>query len=329
MPDFKVIVPAHQAEQTLPHCLAGLKAAGFSPDDIVVVDDGSRDRTADVAMRFGVRVISNPHPLRPARARNRGVVETAADIILFVDADVVLTSDARVLLESHFSDPAVTAVIGAYDARADGGSIISDYRNLLHHYVHHTSPGVSQTFWTGIGSVRRREFLELGGLLAEWEDIEDVEFGLRLTEAGGRIILDPAVQGTHLKVWTPRSMFRTDTEGRAVPWTRLLLSGRVQPDRLNLGLSHRMAAAGVGIALAATVATLAWTPYLIVAAFGLILFLAGSRGFFAVLYRLRGPSFALRALPWHALHYLAALTGYLKVRLSEKPPGRRRSSDAP
>lgn len=313
--DFAVVIPAHQAEATLGPCLEGVLSAGFDASEIIVVDDGSRDATAPVAQTFGVRLLTNPTPLRPAKARNRGVAETRADIIFFVDADVVIHGDVRAQLAARFADPEVTAVIGSYDDAARGGSVVSDYRNLLHHHTHQVSGGTSQTFWTGIGAVRREQFRALGGLASEWENIEDVEFGLRLTAAGGRIVLDPDIQGTHLKVWTPRSMFRTDLYGRAVPWTRLLAEGRAETGTLNTDIRHRVAAAGILATICGLVAALLWPPALLLTAGGVLAFLWASMPLLRRLGRARGPAFALRAVPWHALHYIAALAGFARVRL--------------
>ena len=313
-PRIHVVVPAHQAEATLDACLSGILGSGFAPRDVTVIDDGSRDATARIARARGVRVIVNPDPLRPARARNRGAQAVRAEVLLFVDADVVLRPGARGRLAAHFADPDLTAVIGSYDDRPAAGTVVSDYRNLLHHWVHQNAGGPSATFWTGIGAVRRKAFLAAGGLLPEWEDIEDVEFGLRLTARGGRIRLDPHLQGTHLKVWTPRSMVRTDVHGRAVPWTRLLRSGRAGVGRLNTTLGHRAAAAGVAAMGLGALAALAWTPALWLALAGAAAFLGASLPFLRALRALRGTWFALRAIPWHALHYAAALVGYARVR---------------
>lgn len=280
-----------------------------------MVDDGSSDGTAAAAAAHGVRVIANPQALRPARARNRGVEAVDADVVLFVDADVVLRGPVRARLTGHFADPATSAVIGSYDDRVASGSLVSDYRNLLHHYVHQRAGGASDTFWTGIGAVRRVDFQRLGGLRSEWENIEDVEFGLRLTAGGGRIVLDPTIQGTHLKVWTPATMFRTDLYGRAVPWTRLLRAGRADTGRLNTTASHQAAAGAVAMMVLGLLLLPFWLPALALVLAGMAAFVAASLPFLAALRRMRGAGFAVRAAPWHALHYLAALTGYLRVYL--------------
>ena len=69
-----------------------------------------------------------------------------------------------------------------------------------------------RTFWAGLGAVRRDVFAAVGGFDAArypHPSIEDIELGGRLA-ARGRILLDPAMQGTHLKEWTLRSMVTTD-----------------------------------------------------------------------------------------------------------------------
>ncbi|WP_375259532.1 glycosyltransferase [Citreimonas sp.] len=317
--DFAVIVPAHQAQDTLPACLSALMAAGFPAEAILVVDDGSRDATGAVATRAGVRVIRNDSPERPARARNRGVAACTSEIVLFVDADVVVHADIRSRIARHFADPALTAVIGSYDSAPPAPAAVSRYRNLLHHHVHQRAAGEIGTFWTGLGAVRRAAFLEAGGLDPAWEDIEDVEFGLRLVARGGRIVLDPQMQGAHLKAWTYRSMWRTDVQGRAVPWTRLLALGRLDPAAMNAGPAHRASAAMVALAAVAllALAVTSLAGWVLVGALGAFLVL--NRRFFALLWRVGGARLLAAGIPAHAVHYAAALVGYAKVRLLERP----------
>ena len=90
MPSVSVIVPARDAAATLPRTLAALAAqecaGGF---EVIVVDDGSRDATAEIARGFGppVTVLEQP-ALGPAAARNRGVEQAQSERLAFCDADV-------------------------------------------------------------------------------------------------------------------------------------------------------------------------------------------------------------------------------------------------
>jgi glycosyltransferase involved in cell wall biosynthesis len=84
-----VIVPARDAEATLPRTLAALAVQDLDePYEVVVVDDGSVDRTAELAMAApGPVQVVRQDPLGPAEARNRGVAESEGPALAFCDAD--------------------------------------------------------------------------------------------------------------------------------------------------------------------------------------------------------------------------------------------------
>ena len=317
-----VVVPAHRAEATLGACLEALLAAGFAPGDVLVVDDGSPDATAQLARRAGVRLVRHDTPRRPAAARNAGVAASGgSEVVLFVDADVAVHPDVRERVAERFArEPDLDALFGAYDTAPPAPAVVSRYRNLLHHFVHRRAHPDAATFWTGLGAVRRARFESLDGFDPAWDYLEDVEFGLRLRAAGGRIRLDPRVQGTHLKAWTLGSMLRTDLWGRAIPWTRLLQARGAEMGALNTAPEHRVAAGSVALGAACAIAAPIWPPAALGALGAAALFAAANARFFAFLSRLHGPVFALRAAPYHAAHYAAAIAGYLWVRLAERPP---------
>ncbi len=317
-PELRVIVPAHQAEATLGLCLDAIFAAGFARQEVLVIDDGSRDATSAVAASKGVRVIRNDIAQRPAKARNRGAAEAGGDVLVFIDSDVVVHPGLRNALLHHFKDPSLVGVIGSYDAAPDAPSVVSRYRNLLHHATHQDAAGDTPTFWSGLGAMRRDAFEAAGGYDSSWEDIEDVELGLRVTAAGGRILLDPTLQGTHLKDWTVRGMMKTDIYGRAVPWTRLMLSGRLARGVMNTSAANRVSALSVVAVPAMLVLSLLWPAAMQLAVIAAAAFLIANGRLLWRLARAGGAGFALQALPYHVLHYVAALTGYAKVRLFER-----------
>ncbi len=230
---ISVVVPAHQAASllltTLPAILEGL-AEGVQRE-LIVVDDASTDATAEVAARYADRVVRlGPPPAGPAAARNAGAAAARGEWLLFVDADVRLHPDTLgQLVRSIAAHPEAVAIFGSYDAEPEGPGLVSRFRNLLHHYVHSRSAGPAETFWAGLGAVRRDAFRTAGGFDAiryPRPQIEDIELGYRLRSHGGDILLDPLMQGAHLKSWSLLSMIRTDFRDRGIPWTRLLLERR-------------------------------------------------------------------------------------------------------
>ncbi|WP_170152385.1 glycosyltransferase family 2 protein [Paracoccus aestuarii] len=313
-----VIVPAYEAEPTIGACLDGLLAAGFSVGDITVVDDGSRDRTAQIVRGRGIQPICQPNQ-GAARARNAGAEASQGEILFFVDSDVVVHADVRTRLERFFSDhPDHAGLFGSYDDAPPAPPRVSRLRNLLHHHVHQRAAGAASTFWTGCGALRRHDFDRAGGFRTEEQMIEDVGLGLRLARLGRPVMLVPDLLCTHLKSWGWRDFAKTDYRHRAQPWTRMMR------DPANGDLAHALNAGARGKAAVIAVGfSLLSLPLAVVApwagiALGLLALaaLVGLEWRFLELVRHRlGQADAALAVAMLWVHYLAAGAGYARVRL--------------
>lgn len=242
---YSAVVPAHNAGGTLDQCLAGLKAAVPAPNSIVVFDDGSTDETSEIARRHGVIRLRNDGPaVGPAIGRNRGAAACQDPVILFVDADVVANPDApRRLIEALGDNDTVAAAFGSYGTFQATKNLAARYANLRHHYFHQISGSDAETFWTGLGAVRRRVFQAVGGFdeVIARPGMEDVELGGRLRSHGYRIRCVPDALGTHLKNWKLFQLWRDDVVSRAIPWTRYLLSGKCKAS-LNASRTQKLIA---------------------------------------------------------------------------------------
>jgi GT2 family glycosyltransferase len=306
---LSIIVPAYNSGRDLQECLSALAAATCPHSEIIVVDDGSTQAlkvggTGDVSI---LRLTKN---LGPSSARNLGARHARGEILFFVDSDVIVAPDAIArVLDRLDRDPTVAAVFGSYDKHPRAKGVVSQYRNLLHHYVHQTGNPEASTFWGGCGAVRRSVFDAIGGFDEKrfTRFMEDVELGYRLRRAGYRIVLDPAIQGTHLKHWTLRSMIRTDTFGRAVPWTRLILEQKQMPKDLNLKPGQRASVALVALVWACLASALAVpglrTGFLGVVLTAVALIVTLNRDLYRFFARERGPLFVLAAIPLHLLYF--------------------------
>jgi len=250
-------------------------------------------------------VQESPADAGPAAARNLAASRTDADVLVFVDSDVEVHADALGKISRHFErDPELAAVFGAYDDEPADRGLTSRYRNLLHHHVHAGGAGEAETFWAGLGAIRREAFEAAGGFDADRfpePSVEDIELGMRLRRHGGRILLDPSIRGRHLKRWTPLSMVATDFGRRGVPWTRLLLREGSDSTALNLSWRRRV---GAVTSVALLAGLLARRPRLAAAA--LLANLLIERDFYALLARRGGPGLLLAGSGLHQLHQLTA-----------------------
>jgi cellulose synthase/poly-beta-1,6-N-acetylglucosamine synthase-like glycosyltransferase len=313
-PYLSVVMPAHRALGVLPRVLDALFASDLPREEweLIVVDDASPDATPAFAARHADAVILLPGPPQgPAYARNRGAEAARGEVLVFVDSDVcVHRSTLRQFAELFRAHSDIGAAFGSYDDNPPAPGLVSQYRNLLHHYHHQQNAGDAETFWAGCGAIRRALFLK-AGMYDEWHypkpSIEDIELGHRLRALGARIVLRPEIQCTHLKQWTLRNMARTDLHDRGVPWMRLLLQeeriGTMQSLNLKRQEKINTALAGLG-ALALVVAPfvdwrLAWlTPLL-----GLPILIT-NLPLYRFFRRVRGLGFALAVLPLHYFYYL-------------------------
>ena len=307
---LSVVIPATNAPPTLDRCLRAIRTAAEPPGEIVVIDDPLRAVPADPR---------NTGPLaRAAAARNRGAETATGDVLVFIDADVEVHPDVFTRIRRTLGEEAdVVAIFGSYDDDPADEGHVSQFRNLLHHHVHRNSPGTISTFWTGLGAVRRDAFVATGGFPER--PMEDVELGMRLAAKGASIVLDPRVQGRHLKRWTIGSMTKTDLLMRGAPWVALALRHRAPPAVLNCGWRHRFSAVASISSLAAVVFR---RPVTALGALGV--FVGLNQSFYRLLLRRRGPRTAAAGVCLHLLHHLTCVAAvpagvalYATERLTE------------
>ncbi len=330
-PHLTVVVPVHNGRLQLPRCLDALLASAYTDFEVIVVDDCSTDNTREIAERYGARYLRTPRNMGPGGGRNLAARHAAGAILVFVDSDVVIPAGAlRIIAEDFDRDPHLAALFGSYDTAPAWPDFLSQYKNLMHHYVHQISKEEAVTFWAGCGAMRRDVFNEFGGFdLKKYPkpSIEDIELGFRLWRAGRRIRLEKRLQVKHLKKWTVRGLLRADILLRAVPWTRLILESKNLPRDLNLTHAAQASAGLVWLLLAGLLALPSVAagllagpaPWLttgrlsaaLLLFIGLLLVL--NRDVYVWFARQRGWRFAAGAVLVHWLYYLysAAVFGVL------------------
>jgi lipopolysaccharide/colanic/teichoic acid biosynthesis glycosyltransferase/GT2 family glycosyltransferase len=191
---ISVIVPAYNAETTLERCLVALQgqSAADTVYEIVVVDDGSTDCTAEIARQQGVRLIRQANA-GPAAARNLGAQWAWGDILLFSDADCEPAPDWLQGMLEPFRDPELVGVKGTYKTRQR--ELVARFVQLEYEdkYARMARQKYIDFVDTYSAGYRRYIFLENGGFDTAFStaSVEDQEFSFRLARKGYRLVFAP------------------------------------------------------------------------------------------------------------------------------------------
>jgi GT2 family glycosyltransferase/DNA-binding beta-propeller fold protein YncE len=205
-----VVVCAYNAADTIDDCLTSLAALTYPHADIVVVNDGSRDATGDIARRHpGVRVVDVPNGGLSA-ARNVGLREATGEIVAYTDADVRVDPDwltylVQPLLSPTFAGSGGPNVVPPDDpfvaqcvARAPGGPT----HVLLDDRVAEHVPGCNMAF-------RRDALLSIGGFNPVYLRAgDDVDVCWRLQAKGFKISFAPSALVWHLHRRTVKAYWK-------------------------------------------------------------------------------------------------------------------------
>jgi len=313
-PFISVIIPVYNGSKYLNQCLDALMTSSYRQFEIIVVDDASTDDSVDICRKKGIAVLQMPHQSGPAAVRNYGAQKARGEILLFVDSDVLVQQETIARVAADFmNNPNIAAVFGSYDDSPDASDFFSQFRNLLHHFIHQNSHRESKTFWTGCGAIYKEIFFQLKGFDEGWFSIEDIELGHRIWNNGYRIMLDKELQVKHLKGWRLRNWLKTDIYYRAVPWSRLILSSGYMPRDLNLQTPHIISAVLVGLLTLTTFLIFlnAINPFgmhlniilLILSLLLILTLIILNRGLYTFFLQKRGIKFTILAIPIHFLYY--------------------------
>jgi len=181
---ISVVIPAYNEEQLLPKTLASLAQLDRKPDEIIVVDASSTDKTKEVAEKAGAIVITVPKSTI-GFSRQKGLEKATCDIVAFTDADALLPPDWLNRIERALSTSGVVAYFGGFHV-FDGPPMYQFFINFI------------QPFWnvvlftlfrmpmaTGQNMAFYRKLaLDAGGFPPEFKMAEDIEIARRMMTKG-------------------------------------------------------------------------------------------------------------------------------------------------
>ena len=198
-----IVVPVRNGEQVVARCLRSLSTQGLEePYEIILVDDGSSDATAQMVGQFPKVRLIRQSPAGAAAARNRGVKAARGSIVLFTDVDCAPKSDwARQLITA----------IRRTNAAGAKGTYTSQQRSLVarcardEHETRYRQPakrGSVDFVDTYSAAYQRSVLLEAGGFDERFTIGEDQELSFRVAERGHRLTFVPQARVEHLHAAT-------------------------------------------------------------------------------------------------------------------------------
>jgi glycosyltransferase involved in cell wall biosynthesis len=189
-PKASVVIPAFNAQQTIVHVIQAVLAQTYPGDiEIIVVDDGSTDRTPDIVQSFReVRYIRQENA-GPASARNKGASVAKGQFIFFTDSDCIAHRNWIERLFKGFIDDNIGVVCGSYGIANDQSMLArSIHREILYRH-HFLMPRFPQAFGSYNFCVRRHVFSEAGGFNEDYRRAsgEDNDLSYKILKSGYRI----------------------------------------------------------------------------------------------------------------------------------------------
>ncbi|NPA22422.1 MAG: glycosyltransferase family 2 protein [Candidatus Micrarchaeota archaeon] len=190
-PTVSVVVPAYNEGENIRATIESILNSDYPKDklEVIVVDDGSKDNTYEIASQYPIRVLRKPNG-GAASAKNYGILHAKGDIIVTLDSDTIIDSKAIKRLASYFKDPKVGGVSGAVRVKdpknmlekwqAIEYDIILVYRRVLEAFESvYVTPG-------GLSAFRKKALMEVG-LFDTRSLTEDQEIAMNLQKHGWKI----------------------------------------------------------------------------------------------------------------------------------------------
>ena len=194
---ISIVVPVRNSRELLERCLESLSQQTVARSDyeIIVVDDGSSDGSAEVARKRGARAFQQEKKGAGA-ARNRGIREARGEVILFLDADCEANADWIAKISEPIGNESVDATVGRF---------ISDQENWVARLIqmelegrYHRMGHYDRIDFVNSATCGFKQEILVNTLFDEsFQKLEDVDLGFRLTQNGSKIVYVPDATVKH------------------------------------------------------------------------------------------------------------------------------------
>lgn len=219
-----VIIPMYNAANYIDRCLSSISKQTIKNFEIILVDDCSTDDTVQRVRNHPFDVIQLKERLTPGGVRNYGARYASGDILVFLDADVILKPDSIENIIYLLSEPGIDAISAIYTEDTPEISFFSQLQNLI--LVYRFSKLCEATVLTisSFCAIKKNAFETVDGYNEKMRYYEDVEIGHRLTRKGFRCKFNRSLAVTHLKYYNHLDLLR-EYFRKAVAMSNYVING--------------------------------------------------------------------------------------------------------
>jgi len=315
-----VIIPAFNAGKTIGKCLTAIFNSDFKEFEVIVVDDASKDNTVAVAGEFGCKINSLNKNSGSSYCRNTGAEAAHGDILVFIDADVVINKTTLgKIVETLSSKTDIVGIVSIFSKPYPNSNFFSQYKGLYMHYIFNKCPSYIDFIHSSCFGIRRKYFEPYD---VTYKIGEDTELGMRLSSKGYKILLDKDLEVIHLKKYSFGAFIKNDFK---VPyaWTRLLIERKVL-NRLarKRRFFHARGTQLLSIAASFLLLGAIFLSPILAVLFG-VFFIALNSHFLLFLYNEKGPLFAIKAVFVTWIDALVMGAGVMAGVVSNTPVAKR------
>jgi GT2 family glycosyltransferase len=201
VPEITVYIPAYNVARFLPASIESLLRQTLRPAEILVIDDGSRDRSAEIARGYPeVRLVRHGENRGLAAARNTGFREARCELVASLDADCVAEPSWLETLAAHLEDPRVA---GAGGFLREGVQVSLADRWRRAHMPQEWGEALVRNpkFLFGCNNLFRKSAAAAAGGYDERlrTNGEDCDLSRKLLKKNWQLVYDPAARATHLR----------------------------------------------------------------------------------------------------------------------------------
>jgi glycosyltransferase involved in cell wall biosynthesis len=196
---FSFIIPVLNGDKYIKDCLNHIMREKNTEDEVIVVDNGSTDRTLEITKSYPEVKIQIHPGLTIAALRNRGADAAKGTALAFIDADCIVCDGWRESAEARLKADGIHATGAKCDIPDNAGWVEKAWYSQRSMF-----PGPVKYLNSGNLIVLANIFRVVGGFDEALETDEDYDLGVRLKKAGYLMVEDPQVRTIHLR--NPKSL---------------------------------------------------------------------------------------------------------------------------